>query len=163
MRRRRLSSPQRLAAEMVTTFPGGAPAPRIMARASSKSATCSPSSLVNKSTLFRAKKCRFLTNTEFAGRRIDGFGVFEGVLVRDIDDMKQQVGFFELLECRSERRDQLRRQFLDESYGVREEDDLARGSPRRRVTGSRVAKSLSSARTSAPESARMSVDFPALV
>ena len=84
-----------------------------------------------------------------------------------VDDVEQQVGVGRLLEGGAEGGEEVLRQIADEADRVGDDDlALARAGPaaaqvRERVSS--VAKSLSSASTSAPVSVLSSVLLPALV
>ena len=87
--------------------------------------------------------------------------------VARVDDVEEQVGVGRLLEGRAEGGEEILRQVADEADRVGD-DDLALAVPaqphlqvRERVSS--VAKSLSSARTSAPVSVLSSVLLPAFV
>ena len=97
-------------------------------------------------------------------RLLHGLGLLGGVGVGYVDHVQQEIGLGQLLQRGPEGGDQLRRQLLDEAHRVgQQEGGAVRAGATRRVTGSRVAKSRSSASTSAPDSARMRVHLPALV
>jgi hypothetical protein len=89
--------------------------------------------------------------------------VVKDVRARDIQDVEQEIGVARRLQRRRERRDELVREFLNKPNGVRDDHELPVGEEELRVSGSNVAKSLSSMNVSAPVKARKSVDLPVLV
>jgi hypothetical protein len=80
-----------------------------------------------------------------------------------VDDVDEEVGEDGFFEGGAEGLDEIVGQIADEADGVGEQHGWPSGSSRRRVVVSRVAKSLSSASTSAPVSLLSREDLPALV
>ncbi len=64
---------------------------------------------------------------EVAEGLIDGFRLLAGIGMRNVDDVEEERGFFELFEGSAEGSDELGGELLDESDGVGEEGGGARG------------------------------------
>jgi hypothetical protein len=79
-----------------------------------------------------------------------------------VEHMQEKVCVVDLLQGGTEGSYELSGELLDKAHGVAEERYLSLRK-RRLVVGSRVAKSLSSTNTSAPEIALSKVDLPAFV
>jgi len=62
---------------------------------------------------------------QLAQHAADRDSLLRSFRMRDVDDMQEQVGIEDLLECRPERCDQGGRQFVDEADRIGEERDLA--------------------------------------
>ena len=98
-------------------------------------------------------------------RVLDRLALARGVRMRDVDDVQQHRRVGQLLQRRAERRDELRRQLLDEADGVGQQRRVQVVELDRAASAGRASRRADSAtKTSASRvSARISVLLPAFV
>ena len=126
--------------------------------------SASASGGATRSILLKTSSLVMLEERELGQELLGGLDVLGLGRIGRVDDVEQQIGVRGLFERRAERGEQIVRQIADEADGVGDDDlALVEGTVSRRERVSSVAKSLSSASTSAPVSVLSSVLLPALV